>query len=113
MWIFTSSAFLSIVEDQEDSRWLVVRTRLRGDIERLFPGAHIDEDGSDYRFRTWLRRSTVTRAIAGAIADIDYDNFKASIKDRRRHEPYLRIWIEMAALQREALMAENNPGKSQ
>jgi hypothetical protein len=107
MWIVAKHGFYSIIEDPEDSRYLIVRARIQGDIEKLFPGEFVSMDtGSDYKYRTWLKRGIVTKAVAQAIAEIDYDNFKASISDRRRHGAYFRIWLEMAALQQDALATE-------
>jgi hypothetical protein len=115
MWVFVRNSFLSVVEDEKDSRVLVVRSRIRGDIERLFPGARVDEDTTasrDYRYRAWLWRSAVVKVIAQEVDQIDYPNFKnALIEHEGRGWSYFRVWESMSQLQRQALEAERGKGK--
>jgi len=55
MWIFSQKAFLSIVRHTDKPNILIVRSRFRGHIERIFPKARVEEDVErDYRFRTEL-----------------------------------------------------------
>lgn len=80
MWIFSQKAFLSIVRHTDKPDVLIVRSRFKGHIERIFPNAHIIEDGSrDYRFRTQLSQREISNAIARLVSGIDYDNFKNSL----------------------------------
>ena len=52
MWIFTSRGFLSVVRHTEKSEVLIVRSRFRGHIERIFFKARVEEDATrDYRYR--------------------------------------------------------------
>ena len=54
MWLFTSKSFLSVVADKENPKGdrLLVRSRIAGDIEELFPSADVMETPyADYRFR--------------------------------------------------------------
>jgi hypothetical protein len=116
MWIFLRNSFLSIVEckDSADPKmFLLVRARLRGDIERLFPTAKVSEDGgSDYRFRAWLPRALVAKVLSREVDQIDYGNFKAAVMDYNRRAPaYFAIWLAMAHLQQKALDAERGKGK--
>ena len=37
--------------------------------------------------------------MAAQIQDIDYENFKSSVKDDFLHQTYLEVWHAMAALQ--------------
>ena len=102
MWLFGKNNFLSIVEDMNDSNQLLVRSRLRGDIEALFPEAEILEDaGNDYRFRAFMERTVVVKAVADAVADIDYSNFK-SANDKKRQEHLMKIWDVMYDVQEDA-----------
>ena len=41
MWLFTSNSFVSVVADRDDtqSSRLLVRARIKGDIDQLFPDA--------------------------------------------------------------------------
>jgi hypothetical protein len=108
MWFFCSKRFLSIVECQDNKMFLLVRSRLKGDIERIFPGAVVEEEaGSDYRFRCFLPRAVAAKTLAKEIAAIDYSNYKAAILDHeRREQAYYEIWLRMYRLQEESLRAE-------
>lgn len=96
MWIFLSDSFLSIVQDTNNPDNLLVRARKKGDINRVFPAA-IEEvtAGRDYAYRTSLHRDAVVVGFMQAADDIDYPNFKDSVKDNARHLAYLRVWTEM------------------
>ena len=97
MWIFLYDSFLSVVQANDDPDFLMVRARLRGDIERVFPEAVVSEDRArDYRFRAKLPRVIVVASIEAEItASITYDNFKNSVKNARRHSAYLAVWKTM------------------
>jgi len=100
MWIFLKAAFYSIVEDRNDSDRLLVRARLEGDIERLWPDAEIEHNtGTDYAYRTYLRRTEVALVIAHAVLDIDYGNYKNSVADGRRGGFYAQVWNIMWDMQ--------------
>ena len=80
MWIFSQMGFISIVQHIDKSNILIVRSRFRGHIERIFPNAHVLEDPNrDYRFRAELPAKEVSKVIAGLVSEIDYDNFKNSL----------------------------------
>jgi hypothetical protein len=103
MWIFLNDAYLSIVEHRDDPDRLIVRARVAGDIERVFPAvgnAEVDPR-ADYRYRVTLRRSEVADAIRAAVISIDYPNFKDSVESHERHRAYAGVWSEMTALQPE------------
>nr|WP_320131358.1 hypothetical protein [uncultured Holophaga sp.] len=106
MWIFLNKAFLSLVHQEGDETTLLVRARSSGDLEAAFPGAQVQETPDhDYRFRAWVDRETVALAMAQAIRDIHYTNFKDSIHDPARHEAYLGVWTAMFRYQRQQLLA--------
>jgi hypothetical protein len=97
MWIFLNDSALSVVADRHDSRFLRVRARVRGDIERVFPNVKVRERRtSDYRFFSLVSREIVARVMAEIITDIDYDNFKDSVEEKDRSKAYFRVWWEMA-----------------
>ena len=59
MWLFTSKSFLSVVadKDQPDGPKLLVRSRVQGAIEEIFPNADVNETlQGDYRIRAWIAR---------------------------------------------------------
>jgi hypothetical protein len=80
MWIFSQKAFLSVVAHNTKPDILIVRSRFKGHIEKIFPNAHVLEDpNKDYRFRAELDIKEVARVIAEMVLTIRYDNFKASL----------------------------------
>jgi hypothetical protein len=82
MWIYTQSGFFSIVKDRLDPDVLVVRSRIEGDLERLWPDVEvINTLSADYTYRARLRRREVAAVIAKEVLEISYSNFKDSIMD--------------------------------
>ena len=80
MWIFTQKGFLSIVRHIDKPEVLIVRSRFRGHIQRIFPKAGVLEDANrDYRYRAELPVKEVSKVIARLVSEIDYDNFKNSL----------------------------------
>jgi len=80
MWIFTQKGFLSIVRHIHKPNVLIVRSRFKGHIERIFSKAIVEEDATrDYHFRAELPVREVSEAIAKIISDINYPNFKNSL----------------------------------
>jgi hypothetical protein len=101
MWICTSNAFVSIVHKDCAPGELLVRARVKGHIEKLFPEAKVTlYTKSDYLYRAIVSRGTVEAVVAAQIAAIDYGNFKDTVKDDALHNAYLRVWQDMAALQK-------------
>jgi hypothetical protein len=43
MWIFANNAFVSIVEFRDEPDMLLIRARLPGDIQAMFPDAEVLE----------------------------------------------------------------------
>jgi hypothetical protein len=118
MWVFTNKGFFSIVEDRNDSTKLLVRSRIKGDLERVF-GDEIEEAGAwvtetpkaDYRFRVFLPKEMVVAQIAREVSEIDYGNFKNSFAGNADLPSPLRaimkyhmsdVWSAMWAAQKEA-----------
>lgn len=111
MWVFLRDSFLSIVADQGSSNMLLVRARIKGDIERCFPRAGVLEVvPSDYRYRAFIERKEVATVLAEAVASISYPNFKAAVTDGRRHSAYLDVWSAMHRAQdKRPLFLESAP----
>ena len=101
MWIFLNDAMLSIVQKPADKAGtLTVRGRIKGDIERVFPGAMVIEGGgTDYRFRANVPRDQVAQAMFDQVMALNYSNFKSTVKDRQRHDAYLKVWSAMFGYQ--------------
>lgn len=101
MWIFLPNSFLSIVDKGDPSgATLLVRARRAGDIEAVFPDAEVIEGGgTDYRYRARIDRERVAQAMADEARGIRYGNFKATVKDRNRHDACMRVWDAMYSFQ--------------
>jgi hypothetical protein len=100
VWIFLNNAFLSIVEDRNDPKMLLVRARLPEDLRRVFPGCIVRKTpGADYLYRTRIGRRKVSERMSEAALDVDYPNFKGSVTERDRHDAYLRVWTIMRSAQ--------------
>lgn len=100
MWIFLSDAFLSIVDKGGDGTTLLVHARKAGDLERIFPEAEVEETPrNDYRYRARLPREHVAQAMADAVRDIRYPNFKDTVNSHARHEAYMGTWQIMYRFQ--------------
>ncbi len=96
MWIFLNDSFVSAVQHRLDPSLLMVRARIRGDLDRLFPGGIVVETPrADYRFRVVVKRTDFAKVVAQEISRIDYANFKDSVKDRARHDAYMDVWSVM------------------
>jgi len=117
MWVFTTSGFLSIVKHRYLPGRLMIRARVREDIEHFI--ALLDEIGGghhkiketpdgDYRFRTTARKEIVAQAIAGITTEIDYDNFKDAVHgDVHRDRAYMGVWSAMHGLQSAKLRGDS------
>jgi hypothetical protein len=102
MWLVLNDAFLSIVEHDTDKSFLRVRARVEGDIERVFPGVPVQlMKVSDYAYHANVLRAVAGPRIAELVANIDYSNFKNSVKEHDRHAAYLTIWSAMSRLQQD------------
>jgi hypothetical protein len=100
MWLFGSNQFLSIVQDPVNRDNLVVRARREGDIQTIFPFAVVRTlPGRDYQFRANLSRERVAEAMHKHVMEINYGNFKDSVRDHEYHNACSRVWGVMAGLQ--------------
>ena len=119
MWLITNFGFFSVVQKPDDpaAGTLTVRARVKGDLEtlrdRYLPdlGDIVADAGTDYRFRAKAPRTALSHAVARAILDIDYANFKNSVAKTQGHERshiYGEVWIALHALEaRESPLASN------
>src|SRR5262245_15815968 len=108
MWLFTTRGFYSVVEDRDDPDRLLVRARVREDLEALreqIPELDPQETSdADCRWRAWVTRDQWVEAAARLAGEIDYPNFKSAVGARQgseRERTYSRIWAELLELQRE------------
>jgi hypothetical protein len=107
MWVILNNSFVSIVEHRDKPDVLIVRARFAGDIERFMrwplnkSGAVLCTPDADYRFRAYLARKDVQRAMVLAVAGVRYPNFKDSIKAAFRKALAMRVWSIFHAAQQE------------
>jgi len=82
---------------------LVVRGRVKGDIERVFPGVRVITDhDADYRYRAMIAKHRVAARLFDMVAGIDYcRGFKGSVVDKRRAAYYFDVWDSMYLMQEE------------
>lgn len=103
MWVMLNNSFLSIVENMNNSKELLVRARVKGDIERVFNDASVFEDlAADYKYRAFVDRQTVQAEISKQVEGINYYNFKNSIskEERERHDAYIQVWSALHRIQK-------------
>ena len=97
MWVLMNDSYLSVVKHLDKPDTLLVRSRIEGDIQRAIPDAEVYEDPhADYRYRADVPAGQFKQAMTGAIDRIDYGNFKASVKDPKRHHAYMSVWKVLA-----------------
>jgi hypothetical protein len=104
MWVFLNDAMFSIVEHREDPTCLVVRARVREDLQRVFPKYKMyTTPDADYRFRVFIDREKMAEILADEVRGIDYGNFKDSIdsSDHIRKYAYTKVWEAMFRVQEE------------
>ena len=103
MWLFTNFGFFSVVQKKGDTS-LTVRTRFKGDLERLreryMPslGPTAENAGTDYRYRAKVSHADLAAALAKIAQDIHYDNFKNSVAEEqgmKRHDAYSEVWAAL------------------
>lgn len=109
MWIFTKYGFYSVTKSPVEKGKMQIRARTREDLEniqiffqdKLRTGAPviIETNSADYRWRVVVSRSDWVKLAAELARDVEYENFKNTIADRRRHDLYLRVWGVMRGLQ--------------
>lgn len=110
MWITLNDAFLSIVQKPGDTDTLTVRARIKGDIERVFPGIDVETGGgTDYAYRARVPRDLVANTMAAEVMRVDYSNFKSSVQEGHRHDAYMGLWNVMYRYQQS--MAPKQKGR--
>ena len=101
MWIQFNNAFLSIVENRSNKVELLVRARIKGDIEKIFPEANVFEDDcADYKYRAFITKAKVAARMMLKTTEINYDNFKNSVNEIARKNAYSNVWMELRKLQK-------------
>lgn len=123
MWVICRSGFYSVVA-YDPKRWpkeaaevgakefgdhVLVRGRVAEDIAILCEtvGTEFREDPTaDYRYRTIVPKELWAQFVAQEAEDIDYTNFKNTVKDRNRHNVYMAVWGVLHRLQPSRWLSE-------
>lgn len=97
MWVMTNFGAFSIVQHNEQPQVLVVRARVKAHLtalrDRHLPDLviyHTPEN--DYHWRAFCLRNAVADFLSTATYELDYPNFKNSVKDDRLHDAYTSVW---------------------
>lgn len=112
MWVFLNDAMVSAVAHRTRPGHLMVRARIAGDLERLFPRATVTRTpDADYAYRCTVTRAYFAMVLSQRAEAIDYPNFKGSLAaakgDQRpstymaRSQAYHRTWDAMMDAQQE------------
>jgi hypothetical protein len=96
MWLFTNHGFFSIVKILDSSPdAFFLRARRKEHIEAYFNEKPIiTTDNNDYRYRIILTRQELFNFYAALPIDIDYTNFKDSIKDPALQAFASKVWLD-------------------
>ena len=59
-------------------------------------------ESSDYKYRSYIKKTNVSNKLKNIVEGITYDNFKNSIPSDQseRHHSYLNVWTELRKLQK-------------
>ncbi len=91
---------MSIVSKDCKPDELLVRARVAGQIEAVFPDAVVRKThGTDYLYRAAIKRVDICAAMSNMVMNLDYDNFKGSIRDRSHEHAAHGVWDVMAKTQ--------------
>lgn len=113
MWLFSQRGFFSIVQHKENPDFLVVKARVKGDIEKYWPDAVIERNEDfDYLYRANIARHAVEPVILKMVEDIDYASFKSSLEDKRRYSWYVNLWETLCMMQEAFKSTEDKDGGS-
>ena len=94
MWFCFNDGFVSVVEDTRGISELVVRARRKEILEKIFPEKEIVElTVSDYKYRAYCTKDEWSKIVVDRIQNIDYSNFKNSVKDNELHQMYNNFWF--------------------
>lgn len=107
MWIYTTRGFFSIVGDRARPTEVLVRARLKGDLERLrevWPTLTPTQETNrrDYRFRAHLPSRELPLLLSKLASEVTYTNFKdavAALDSYERADLYHDVWAVMANAQ--------------
>ena len=100
MWLFTTRGFFSMVEHKDNENLLLVRARVRDDLENLrelMPelGLVQETPDADYAYRATITRTAFARGMSELVKELDYTNFKSAVMEEQglvREQAYEDVW---------------------
>lgn len=110
MWIFTVFGFYSVIEHRDDKKLVLIRARIKGDLERLRDRYFKTEKGevrlgeitctpaADYPYRALAWKDEFAQAMMHMAEDVNYTNFKSAVSKEsswERHDLYMKVWSIM------------------
>lgn len=110
MWLVTTIGFFSVVEHNNRRDAVLVRARVRADLERLLHldggSAHAIESTptADYPYRKAIHKKRWQALLHKMGGQVDYPNFKAAVATRQgpdRARVYHELWNRLLDLERE------------
>ncbi len=107
MWVVSTRGFFSVVQDDDDPTCVLIRARVRADLDALreiLPTVEPWHDSAaDYAWRARVARSEWAYALGVLAGEIDYRNFKNAVAERQGRERagvYGEVWGVLCDLQR-------------
>jgi hypothetical protein len=115
MWIAFNNAFVSVVQDKEDTsgKSLLVRARKRKHLQRALGEAHkiVETPKADYRWRARVSRDELSSILARHCQSLSYTNFKDSVREHDLHNMYTKWWLDHYDMQQRHL--ERSPAQKE
>jgi hypothetical protein len=100
MWICLNDAFLSAVQDRDNVDRLCVRARKYSHLQHLFPETEIVvTPHADYACRVFVTKHEFAQMLIRKVGEIQYTNFKNSVRERALHDLYSEFWLQHRAYQ--------------
>jgi hypothetical protein len=107
MWIATEHGFYSAVENRNDKNTVMIRARVREDLEHLVKSLSlktpvVDSPNADYPYRVTITKKDWGKFLSTAGTSIDYPNFKSRVgkHDREREHVYHEVWATLMKLEK-------------
>lgn len=100
MWIASTSGFFSIVQHRDLSDQVLVRSRVKKDLENLFDSDRIiHTPEGDYHWRVLATKKEAGELFLDNLMNINYTNFKNQVaqipEQRDKLDAYHEIWRVM------------------
>jgi hypothetical protein len=104
IWIFTLDGFFSAVQDKDDPGRIMVRSRIKEDLENMLARLAIQDveilawTGTDYAYRVFIPRPAWRDYLEAMSDGLNYTNFKAAAVDhldQARSTAYHSVWLRL------------------